>query len=161
MFDLGSILDSDDLVKFCDVDGRKGLQAGIIINETDHRTILIQTLTKNMSENRYPNKWDDNIPCMIHFYATRKGVTSKIKRINLESRLNKYVNEGIYPIYLFARYPDTSFRFLGEFVRLPKYDVRVIDGENESYVFALISKNIASIEKYVDEIKFLFEQPVP
>ncbi len=42
---------------------------------------------------------------------------------------------------------------MGEFVRLPKYDERhMVDGK-EVYVFALISKNIECIEKYVNEIK--------
>ena len=91
---------------------------------------------------------------MIYYCATRKGIVSSISKINLDSRLNRHVNLNIYPIYLFVRYPAKTFRFMGEFICLPKYDrgLFVSDGK-EGYMFALISKIIDLIEQYVNEIK--------
>lgn len=153
MFDLCSIISTDDLVEFSDVDGPMGLQSGIIVNDKDRRTILVQTISDDR-KNPYPNEWDDKIPGMIHYCATRKGLSTSISKINLDSRLNKHVNLNIFPIFLFVRYPNKTFRFMGEFIRLPRYDRGYFVSEGkEGYMFALISKNIDSIEDYIDGIK--------
>ncbi len=153
MFDLCSTVTANDLIDFSGVDGPMGLQSGIIVNDRDRRTILVQTVSSDR-DNPYPNEWDDEIPGIIHYCATRKGIASSASGISLESRLNRHVNLNIYPIFLFVRYPDRTFRFMGEFVRLPKYDRGYFVNEGkEGYMFALISKNIDSIERFIDEIK--------
>jgi len=157
MFDLGEELDSDDLIAFSGVDGFRGLQSGIIVNDEEKRTILIQTIAPNKDQNPYPNKWDDVIPGMIHYCATRKGISTSVNTLSMDSKLNRHVNLNIFPIYLFVRYPDKSFRFMGEFVRLPKYDEKHVSDGKDVYVFALISKNIDKIEGYVSEIKNLLK----
>jgi hypothetical protein len=135
-----------------------GLQSGIIVNEKDKRTILVQTIAKDSNSNPYPNRWDEYIPGMIHYCATRKGVLSSVKTINLESKLNKCVNLNIYPIYIFVRYPEKYFRFMGEFVRLPKYDEKIVDKDGkEIFIFSLISKNIDLVMPYINEIKNMMQ----
>ncbi len=157
MYDLCSQVFAKDLIEFSAVNGPAGLQSGIIVNDEDQRTILVQTISNYWETNPYPNTWDENIPGMIHYCATRKGVSSSIHTINLESRLNRFVNLNIYPIYIFVRYPDKTFRFMGEFVRLPEYDERKMVNGYEVYVFALISKNVEAIEGTVREIKSLLK----
>ncbi len=157
MFDLCSLVSIDDLVAFCDSDGPRGLQCGIIVNDKDKRTVLVQTLYEEGDSRPYPNRWDDVIPGLIYYCATRKGVGPRKKAINLNSRLNMYVNTGQYPIFLFVRYPSKSFRYMGEFIRLSRYDSKYMDNDLEVYHFALISKNIEAIDSYVKEIKTRYE----
>jgi len=75
-----------------------------------------------------------------------------IPKQNLESKLNKYLNEAIYPIIVFVRYPDHRFRYMGEFMRLPKYDCTFDLYDKDVYSFGLVSKNIDTVENIICEI---------
>lgn len=158
MFDLCSKVSIEEIIEFANVEGPTGLFGGIRVNDKNKRTILIQTIHSNVDSNPYPDRWDDDIPGMVHYCATRKGVPSSVTSVNLNSKLNMFVNLGIYPIFLFVRFPDKTYKYMGEFIRLSKYDEDYVLNGYQVYVFALISKNINAIQDTVSDIKLMLGQ---
>jgi len=152
MLKIGEFYKATDIAELAGVKGPRGLQCGILVNDSNKITILIQTIPKyGMTEN-YPNKWDKESIGVLHYCGTNKGQIKSIPKQSLESKLNKHVNEAIFPIHVFVRYPKHHFQYLGEFIRLPKYDETIIINDKDVYLFGLVSKNIELTETIIHKI---------
>jgi len=152
MLKIGEFYEANKIAELAGVKGARGLQCGIFVNDNNKTTILIQTISKEGMTENYPNKWDEESIGVLHYCGTNKGQTKDIPKQSLESKLNKHVNEAIFPIHVFVKYPEQYFQYLGEFIRLPKYDETInIDGK-DIYLFGLVSKNIELTEMIIRKI---------
>jgi len=152
MLQIGDYIEVSDLIELAGVKNAYGTQCGIIVNKKSNLTIIKPKLPTKKRPTDYPNEWDPKITGLLHFCGTNKGQTSKQTIQNLNSNLNKHVNEGIFPIYVYVCYPNNTYRYMGEFVRVPQYDEWVeLDGK-KIISFGLISKNINETERIITEM---------
>ena len=62
---------------------------------------------------------------------------------------NKILNEGSRPIFIYLRIKANKYIFLGEFIRVAKYDDEIEYDGKRMYRFGLISNNISAIRHIV------------
>lgn len=112
-----------------------GTQCGILVNPEQRFTVLVFRSSAN-----YPNKFDVDVPGLLLYCGTNKGQTREVSRQNLDSRLNRHVNEEIYPIYVLI---DGGHYYisLGRFTRASEYDQWLTIKSKEVYRFGLMSVN--------------------
>lgn len=151
MIRVGDFIDGVKLAELAGAKNAHGTQCGILVNEKIPLTLLTPKLPGDLIQN-YSNRWDPEIIGLLYFFGTNKGLNKMHTWQNMETKLNKSVNESLYPMHVYVRYPGQRYRFMGEFIRIPKYDEWVeLDGK---YVkkFGLISKNIEAVEPIIKEM---------
>ena len=109
MLKLGDFYNVNGISTLAGVKNNRGIQCGILVNETKKITVLIQTISGKGYVGPYPNRWDEVTIGVLHFCGTNKGLRKEIKKQNLESKLNKHVNKELFPIHVFVRYPEHTF----------------------------------------------------
>jgi len=149
MMQIGDYIEAPELAKLAGVRNARGMQCGILINKKTNLTIIKPKLPDKKRPLDYPNRWDSDKIGILHFCGTNKGQSSKQIIQNLESPLNKHVNEAIFPIHVFLCYPDSRYRYMGEFIRTPQHDKWVeLDGK-KVISFGLISKDIEKTKQII------------
>ena len=149
---IGDVISSDELAIIAGVKNGLGLQCGILVNDKDRLTVLVMSCTSSGITSNYPNYWDEETIGILHYCGTNKGLTKVASKQNLNSRLNKAVNEGTYPIQVYARIDAGMYRYLGLFKRIPALDKELIYEGRTIYQFGLVSTNIDSSSKYIEDI---------
>ena len=126
----------------------EGFWGGILVNDRDNSLILIQNEDRS-KPSKYPNYWDENVIGLLHYCGTNKHQSKNIPAQNLKVAENKILNEGSRPIFVYLRIKASKYIFLGEFIRVPKYDDEIEYDGKIMYRFGLISSNISAIRHIV------------
>ena len=150
MTEIGQLVDTDYLMIETKV--KPGaFRGGILVNNVDRKLILIQK-TSSKEPLNYPNYWDEKCIGLLHYCGTNKHQSKEIEEQNLNVQENDILNKGTYPIYVYLYYQNGTYRYLGTFSRLPKYDDVLFYNGKRMHRFGLISNNIEAVHPYIDEI---------
>lgn len=127
-----------------------------IIRKNNHSFVI---LVLNRNGEKYPNVWHEDVPTLLSYCGTNKGQIGVVKEQNLNSMLNKHVNEELCPIYVMLN-DGERYISLGRFSRLSKYDDFVTINGKKIYRFGLISRNIEELLIYAKNIDYSLNTPV-